>query len=78
MWEFFSKVWTDLKTAIVGLLAFLEGKKAGRAEVSTELKEAADAARKDFEALEGDGRSLDAAVTSLRARRPHDPDRPQG
>jgi hypothetical protein len=78
MWEFFNKVWTDLKMTVAAFIAFLEGKKAGRAELTHEQKEAADAAQKDFEAIESDGRALGDAIKRLRARRPAQPDRPPG
>jgi hypothetical protein len=65
MWEFLSKIWTDLKMALVAYFA----KEAGKAEITKEHKEAADAARDDFEAIDGDGRDPTGAFGRLRARR---------
>ena len=73
MWEALKQIWVDLKTALIAYFA----KEAGRAEVIKEHKEAADAARADFDAIDNDGRSPDGVFGRLRARaNPKPPDEP--
>jgi hypothetical protein len=57
MWEVLKQIWADFKMALVGFIAFLEGKKAGQKEFmdKTEAEQAkrivaAEAERADAEA----------------------------
>jgi hypothetical protein len=65
MWEFLNRIWQDLKLALIAWFA----KQQGRAEVTKEHEELANATREDFEAIDGDGRDPGGAFGRLRARR---------